>query len=99
MTVTQQYLAGELSLLLAGLQAAAADHGTGDAIAALRREAETTPPASLGSIAQRALRLGDAVCWGLVARGDLTIFDRVAEASAELFEFGVCAGLLADDER
>ena len=99
MTVTQQYLAGELSLLLARLQATAAGQRAGQDIGALRREAESSPPAALGSVAERALRLGDAVCWGSVARGDLTIFDRAAEASAELYEFGVCSGLLAEDER
>lgn len=61
-TVAEQGLAGELSLLLARLQQAAADHASGSAFEALRREAETAPVAALGSVAARALRLGDTVC-------------------------------------
>lgn len=92
--VTQQHLAGELSLLLARLQRASANHASGSTFAGLRREAETVPVTALGSVATRALRLSDLACWDSVSRGDTAAFRRQAEASAELHEFGVCAGLL-----
>src|SRR5438445_5943634 len=94
MKVTQQYLAGELSLLLARLQAVATNPGPGRDLAALRRQAETSPVTELGSVAARALRCGDALCWDSVSRGDLAAFGRQAEVSAELYEFSMCARLL-----
>jgi hypothetical protein len=96
-TVTQQYLAGGLSLLLAQLQRAA-DPASVSAFEELRREAVTAPVAALGSVAARALRLGDTVCWESVSRGDSAAFRRQAAAAAELYEFMLyefmlCAGL------
>lgn len=79
-TVTQQYLAGGLSLLLAQLQRAA-DPASGSAFEELRREAVTAPVAALGSVAARALRLGDTVCWESVSRGDSAAFRRQAAAA------------------
>lgn len=95
--VTQQYLAGELSLLLARLQLMAANPTSECAFARLRAEAETSPATALGSVAARALRLSDLLCWESVSRGDTTAFRRQAEASAELYEFGICAGLLDEE--
>jgi hypothetical protein len=43
MVMTQQYVAGELSLLLARLRAVATDEASAGSIAALRGEAETLP--------------------------------------------------------
>jgi hypothetical protein len=43
----------------------------------------------------RALDLTDAGCWDSLSRGDTTAFARQAAIGAQLFEFGVCAGLLA----
>lgn len=42
--MTQQYLAGEFSLLLAQLQAVATDPSSARTLARLRREVETTHP-------------------------------------------------------
>jgi hypothetical protein len=96
--MTQQYLAGELSLLLARLQAVATDQASVRNVAHLRREAETMPPTALSSVVLRALALTDDLCWDSLERGDTTAFTRQAAICAELCEFGVCAGLLDEGE-
>ena len=45
----------------------------------------------------RAVELTDRVCWDALARGETGAFVREAAICAELWEFGVCAGLLEDD--
>lgn len=92
--MTQQYLAGEFSLLLAQLQAVTPDPSSVDALARLRRDVETRPPAALGVELSRALAVIDEVCWNSLARADTTAFDRQAAAGARLREFGVWAGLI-----
>lgn len=99
MVMTQQYLAGEMSLLLAQLTTVSADPILAGQLDGLRREAETLPLTALGSVAKRAIRLTDVLCWDSVTRGDAASFDRQAAASAELYEFGLCAGLLQEDSR
>jgi hypothetical protein len=94
--MTQQYLAGELSLLLAQLRTAATDEASACGVDRLRREAETMPLSALASVTVRAIACADVMCWGSVAQGDTTTFDRQAAAAAKLHEFGVCAGLLAE---
>ncbi|MGP4016925.1 hypothetical protein [Saccharopolyspora sp. 5N708] len=91
--MTQQYLVGELSLRLAQLQAVAGAPAAAVEAARLRREVETTLPTALTSVAVRAVRLLDEFCWDSLHRGDVAAFDGQAEVSAELYEFGVCAGL------
>lgn len=93
--MTRQYLAGELSVLLAGVQAVTSDQGAVRDLVLLRREAETRPVSQLGSVLVRAVSLVDAVCWESVAHGDVAAFHRQAVAAGELYEFGVCAGVLA----
>lgn len=97
MVMTQQYLAGELSLLLAQLRSVATDEGSAHDVAVLRREAETLPPTALASVASRAISLADRICWESIARGDTASFSHQAEAVARLHEFSVCAQLLDDD--
>lgn len=97
--MTQQYLAGELSLLLAQLRAATTDETHACGAAQLRREAETTPLPGLPAVVTRAVLLADAMCWDSIARGDLSAFSRQAEAGAALYEFGLCAGLLRGSGR
>jgi hypothetical protein len=92
--MTQQYLAGELSVLLGELQAATPDPAFAHRVAELRREAETGPPARLSVVAARALLLTDEVCWHSLTRENAHRFPRQAAISAELHHFGVCAGLL-----
>ncbi len=94
--MTQQYLAGEVSLRLAQLRAVAVEPSFAGAVAKLRREAETSPPGALTAVLIRTLEMTDAICWDSLARGDMTAFDCQAANGAELREFGVCAGLLAE---
>jgi len=94
--VTQQYLAGELSVLLGRLELAASDPACALAVHRLRREAETVPPAALGPVAARALSVADEACWRALERGDALAFARQAEACGELWRFGVCADLLQE---
>jgi hypothetical protein len=94
--MTEQYLVGEMSLLLAQLQAVAEDHLSAECAARLRRNAERLPPYALTGIERSALALADDLCWASLARGDLSSFDRQARVGAQLREFGVCSGLLRD---
>ena len=95
--MTQQHLAGELSLLLGQLQAAMKDEASVVKVAHLRQRAETGPRlALLASVVQRALKVADRACWDSLTCGDATAFIRQAEVSAELREFGVCAGLVEE---
>jgi hypothetical protein len=94
--MTQQYLGGELSLLLARLQDATRDQPYARDIAYLRREAEAGPIAALRAVVVRALALTDALCWDSLQRGETAGFTSQATISAEIYDFGDCAGLLDD---
>ena len=98
MGMTRQYLAGELSVLLGHLQAAATTEAATRDAWFLRHAAETEPIPALGSVAVRALALAEGLCWDSLSRGDTAAFNRQARVCAELYEFGVCAGLLEDDD-
>jgi hypothetical protein len=93
--MTQQYLIGELSLLIAQLQAATGNQACAGAAARLREEEETLPVTALPAVLVHALDLTDAVCWDSLSRGDATAFAHQAAIGARLLEFGVCAGLVA----
>ena len=92
--MTQQYLAGEFSLLLAHLQAGPIDPAFAPALARLRRDVETSPPRALSAVLIRTLELTDGLCWDSLARGDATAFGCQAATGAQLREFGICACLL-----
>jgi len=92
--MTQQYLAGELSLLLAQLPPVATNDVALEAAVHLRHAAETVPVAALTLVVVRALELIDGLCWESLHRGDIAAFDHQAALGAELHEFGVCASLL-----
>jgi len=94
MVMTQQYISGELSVLLTQLRSVATVRGCAREVERLRQEAETLPIVTLGCVTARALRLTDALCWDSLTRGDMPAFRCQAEVSAQLFEFAVCAGLL-----
>ena len=94
--MTQQYLAGELSLLLAELPAVVTTQAQLDAAVHLRHLAETVPVTALTLVVVRALELIDDLCWGSLQRGDVAAFTHQAALDAELHEFGVCACLLAE---
>jgi hypothetical protein len=96
--MTMQYLAGELSVLLAQLLADDRD-SVGAAAVRLRHEAETLPPDELAPVVICALALIDQVCWESLTRGDTDSFARQAAIGADLAEFGMCAGFLAEHER
>ena len=93
--MTQQYLAGELSLLLAELPAVATTQAQLDAAVHLRHVAETVPVSALTLVVVRALELIDDLCLGSLQRGDVAAFTQQAALDAALYEFGVCACLLA----
>jgi hypothetical protein len=96
MEMTQQYLAGELSVLLERVQAAASSETAGRDAWSLRQAAETVPVHALGWVTVRALALTERFCWDSLNRGDTAAFTRQAAAGAALHEFGVCASLLSD---
>ena len=96
MEMTRQYVAGELSVLLAHLQAVTTTEAARRDAWSLRHAAETEPIRALGSVTVRALALTDGLCWESLNRGDLAAFTRQAKVCAELHEFGVCAGLLEE---
>jgi hypothetical protein len=95
-TVTQDYLVGEMSICLQRLEAATAERDAAADVVRLRRQVETSPPSSLAAEAARALAVADGLCWDSLARGDTAAFARQARASADLREFGICARLIAD---
>jgi hypothetical protein len=97
MGMTRQYLAGELSVLLGHLQAAATTEESGRDARSLRDAAENEPIRALGPVTERALALTEGLCWDSLNRGDIAAFTRQAAVCAELHDFGVCAGLLEDD--
>ena len=94
--MTQQYLAGELSVLLERVEAVTTTDATRCRACSLRHEAETEPVQALGWVTVRALALTERLCWDSLNRGDTATFTRQAAAGAALYEFGVCAGLLSD---
>lgn len=95
--MTQQYIAGELSVLLARTQAVATDPAALDAAIGLRHAAETVPVSALTFVVVRALGLLDGLCWESLERGDSIAFVHQAALGAELQQFGTCAGLLPED--
>jgi hypothetical protein len=95
-TMTQEYLVGEMSICLQRLEAVTAEREAAADVVRLRRQVETSPPSSLAAEAARALAVADGLCWDSLARGDTAAFARQARASAELREFGICARLIAD---
>ncbi len=95
--MTQQYLVGELSLILGELEAVATNEAIVREIARMRQEVETTPPAALGPMMTRAVELTNRVCWDTLRLGDVATFVREVAICSELRELGVCAGLLEKD--
>ncbi len=91
--MTQQYLVGELSSLLAGLQPTPSE-SLGNAVDKLRHEVESSPPRMLPSLAQQALDLTDIVCRVALEQGDADGFCRSVGTAIALRDFTVGAGLL-----
>lgn len=96
--MTRQYIAGELSLIMGELRAVATSQATVRNVEHLRQEAETAPFAALASVAVRALELTDGACWDSLTRGETAVFVREAAICAELWQFGIGAGLLEEGQ-
>lgn len=94
--VTRQYLAGELSVLLAQVQAVTTSEQTRREASSLRRLAETLPIQRLGSVTVCALAFTERLCWDSLGRGDAIAFARQSAVCVELHEFGMCAGLFEE---
>ena len=90
--VTQQYIVGEFSSLLAELQPAPA--GRMAAVHDLRREVESSPLPVLSQLPHTALDLTDVICLAALEEGDVGGFRRYARIAVALGEFTANAGLL-----
>jgi hypothetical protein len=90
--MTQQYLIGQLSVLLEELQPSPGDCLAAD-VQDLRREVECSPLQMLPELAGQALALTDTICWAALDRGDASAFARYAKAALALGEFTDAAGL------
>ena len=90
--MTQQYIAGEFSLLLAGLQPVPGEL-FGEAVGKLRHEVESGPLPTLPRLAREAMTLTDTICWAALERGDVSDFRRYAEVAVALREFTANANL------
>jgi hypothetical protein len=91
--MTQQYLVGELSSLLAGLQPAPGER-LGDAVGRLRHEVEFSPLSLLPQLAEEAIDLTDLICQAALEQGDADGFCRCVGTAIALRDFTVGAGLL-----
>jgi hypothetical protein len=91
--VTQQYLIGQFSVLLEGLQPRPGER-LANALRDLRREVEASPPWMLHRLAHEAIDLSDGICWDALERGDASGFSRHASAAFALGEFTDSAGLM-----
>jgi len=91
--LTQQYIVGEFSLLLAELGAGRVGALRGR-VDSLRHRVEHTPVPSLSCLVPEALDLADAVCWTALAQGDADDFRRRSRTAAALAEFAAGADLL-----
>jgi hypothetical protein len=65
-------------------------------VASLRHEAETLPDCDLGCLVARALALSDKICHDSLESGSWAASNSQTSICSELWQFGVCAGLLAD---
>lgn len=95
--MTRQYLRGEVLVLLARLEGAAPCPESVGAVVPLRRQAETVPLEALPEILERALDQAEAWCWSSLG-DDPLLFERECAIAADLYEFGLCSGLLTPKE-
>jgi hypothetical protein len=93
--VTQDYLIGEVSICLQRLEAVAGDDAIDD-VARLKHEVEAGSRTGLTAAVARALAVADRMCWASLGRGDAEAFVCQARASADLWQFGICARLIGD---
>jgi hypothetical protein len=91
--MTRQYLRGEVLVLLSRLEGAAPCRESASVLMPLRRQAETVPLEALPRILKRALEQAEAWCWTSI-EDDPELFRRECQIAADLYEFGLCSGLL-----
>ena len=84
-SVTQQYIVGQFSVLLEDLQPPAGEWL--EAVRRLRREVESRPLSMLPRLAQEAIGLTDLICWSALEQGDVGSFCGCARSAAALGEF------------
>jgi len=94
--MTQQYLAGELSVLLSHLQAVTTTEAAGRDAASLRHAAETGSVQRLCWVTVRAMAFAECLCRDSLGQGDAAAFTRQAAVCAELRDFGIFASMLND---
>jgi hypothetical protein len=92
-TMTQQYIVGELSVLIAGLYPVSGEQLAAD-VRELRRRVESAPVGALAPLAAEATTIADRTCWSSLEEGDAGAFARQATAAALLHDFAVTANLL-----
>ena len=94
--MTQQYLIGEVLLLLSRLRAEAETAVVQRQLDRLCAEAESRPPQCLGAVLVLAAVLADRLCWEALGIGDTHSFERRARLTEDIHAFGVCSGLVRD---
>lgn len=92
--MTQQYLVGQLSLLLEDLHPPPGEWLT--AVGKLRREVECAPVSVLPRLAREALGLTDLICWSALELGDVSGFCGCSKSATALREFAESARFLPD---
>lgn len=90
--MTQQYIVGELSALIAGL-CPKHSPGLAAALSDLRRRVECVPLPMLTALITEAMDMADAACWTSLERGEIDACVQEATEAAMLSEFAECAGL------
>ena len=91
--MTQQYIVGELSVLVAGLCPDRCP-ALAECVRDLRHRVERTSPTALAPLVREAVDLADRACWTSLEAGDMDWFSQQAAGAAVLREFAICAGLL-----
>jgi hypothetical protein len=89
--MTQQYVVGQLSVLLGDLERSASQWQP--AVRNLRREVESSPLGGLPRLAEEAIGLSDTICWAALEHGDVSRFRGCVNSACALGEFIDCAGL------
>jgi hypothetical protein len=92
--MTRQYLRGEVLILLSRLEGAAPCRQSAAALEPLRRRAETISLEELPQVLRDALTQAEAWCWSALD-ADCALFQRECQVAADLYEFGLCSGMLA----
>jgi len=93
-SVTQQHIVGQFSVLLEDVQPPAGEWLA--AVRELRGEVESCPLSMLPRLAQQAIGLSDLICWSALEQGNVNSFCGSARSAAALGAFIDNARLLQD---